>query len=81
MTREYRPRWAPHVVGRYSEVEGDPDTRQVAEGQRYEIVCEACGERWGPTTCTSGLVRQRIARFAAQHQHQGHWGPQVPRKT
>lgn len=64
----WTPPYAPHVEGRYTELEIDPDTNQPLE-QRVSAMCRQCGAEWGPVTCTSGMVRQHIATFARVHLH------------
>lgn len=67
LRRTWAPRWAPHVIGRFSDrVVNDDGT---AEPQRYVISCSRCGATWGPAVCTSGLVENHIAKFALSHAH------------
>lgn len=62
LTESYSPPFAPHVKGAYERREGtDP--------QRFEARCETCGEGFGPASCDSGRVRERIAKFAVAHLH------------
>jgi hypothetical protein len=65
---EWRPKFAPHVKGEYTDREIDPETHMPLE-QKYKIVCENCGATWGPLGCSSGMVRQHISRFALGHIH------------
>jgi len=75
---EWRPRWAPHVRGEHTERTVDPETHQADE-QKYKITCERCGETWGPSVCTSGLVRTRIANFAVLHAHRNPLMDPIPK--
>jgi len=59
---EYRPAWAQHVRGEYTERDADSE-------QTYKVTCETCGESWGPAKCLSGRVRNHIATFAMHHLH------------
>ncbi len=66
---EYRPHFAPHVVGRY---EDRPDSSELAPGeqpeQRWWVACGCCGaEHRG--VCVTGAVRTHVIRFAALHLH------------
>ena len=78
---EWSPDSAPHVKGRYESdreigPSGMPDPQQVIA---VCAVCKArckcqpdrlchCGAEWR-TACSTGAVRQHIARFAAVHLH------------
>lgn len=75
---EWRPKYAPHVIGRYTERQIDPETHQPIE-QRYSVECEKCGDKWGPTHCTSGLVRSKIANFATVHAHRNAFNEPFPK--
>jgi hypothetical protein len=63
---EWRPKWAPHVRGEHTPRVMDPETG-LPESQKIRIVCERCGATWGPSECTSGLVRNKIAAYALDH--------------
>lgn len=76
---EYRPRWAQHVRGEYTEREFDAETNQYAE-QTYKVTCETCGESWGPAKCLSGKVRNHIAMFATHHLHRNPLMDPIPPK-
>jgi hypothetical protein len=75
---EYRPRWAPWVVGTFQEPEFDP-TRGCYEPLRVDVRCEKCGEATR-RTCDSGQPRDHVARFARLHVHRDPLGP-VPFKA
>ena len=64
---EYRPRWAPHVVGRYGEREHDRETGEP-EPQRVRMECERCGDTH-QVECRSGQPREHVAKFAILHLH------------
>ncbi len=70
---EFRPEWAKHVVGEYSE--RTADEQGIPEEQLYRAKCTTCGESYGPLKCSSGLVRQHIARFALLHLHRDPLAP------
>jgi len=62
---EYRPRWAPHVLGEY-ERELDEDGKP--EPTVVRMLCEACGDRH-QHRCDSGAPITWILRFATNHLH------------
>lgn len=64
---EWRPDFAPHVLGRYTRREYDETTRTF-EAQKVKIDCESCGDHF-ETMCESGNVRAHVSRFAQQHTH------------
>ncbi len=64
--REHRSIAHPHVTGRYTRRRWDAELGQYDE-QHVEATCTRCGAKYGPTTCPSGRVRQRIETFAAVH--------------
>jgi hypothetical protein len=64
---EWRPPYASHVVGRWTKLEAEPDGAHLP--QTYTMTCELCNQSWGPTKCTSGLIKNHIATFAIQHLH------------
>jgi hypothetical protein len=74
---EYRPKFAPHVVGTYPPREWDEDEGEWGE-QRVELACERCGQTHR-VVCTSGRVRDQVARFALGHVHQDPFGTRVPK--
>lgn len=65
---EFRPRWASHVLGEYTERTVDTET-MIPEPQKWKATCEICKETWGPATCDSGMVRSHISKFAIAHAH------------
>lgn len=65
MAEEFRPKWAPHVVGTY-EREVDEDGKP--EPTMVRFCCEVCKET-GQHRCDSGAPRQWILRFAINHVH------------
>jgi hypothetical protein len=65
---EYSPASAPHVRGRFTAETFDEDG--VREEQRVEARCGIC-ETPFRRTCSSGLVREHIDRFAKVHTHDG----------
>jgi hypothetical protein len=66
---EYRPRWAPHVRGTFPPREVDPETRQP-EPVLVRMRCEWPDCRgYHQIVCTSGLMREHVARFALGHVH------------
>ena len=59
----YVPRWAgPHVEGGFTP--RDEDGVQVVRAS-----CARCGAVFGPAKCISGLVRDKIDKFARTHAH------------
>ena len=68
----YSPLWAPHVKGRYSRLEVDPETGEREE-QRVEATCEKCGGMYR-NVCRQGMPRQHILRFAQHHAHKAPMG-------
>jgi hypothetical protein len=65
--KEYRPQWAPHVVGTYDVRAYDPETG-APEEQRVDMYCESCCEAHR-VVCRTGHVREHVASFARLHQH------------
>jgi hypothetical protein len=65
---EYRPPWAPHVVGLIDPHALDVDSMPIP--RRIDIRCEhsGCGATW-QATCTSGAVRTHVNNFAKSHVH------------
>jgi len=63
----WSPAYAPHVLGRYTVREFDPETG-LAEEQQVEATCSRCHATF-QRRCASGLVRDHIARFALVHTH------------
>lgn len=63
---EFRPKWCPHVVGRFDR-EVDPDTG-LPETTTVLIECERCGDRHR-ATCSSGAPTQWVLKFATGHLH------------
>jgi hypothetical protein len=64
----FTPAFAPHVSGRYTRRAWDP-VLHVFEPQRVEATCTRCAAVYGPTTCDSGRVREKITLFASAHLH------------
>ena len=64
--QEYRPDWAKHIKGSYTERTFDEDMQP--EPQDVFCVCEVCNHKW-QTKCSSGVVRQHISNFARVHLH------------
>lgn len=64
--QSYRPSWATHIDGSYTERTVDDDG--MPEPQQVFCKCEVCGHQW-QTKCSSGLVRQHISTFARVHLH------------
>lgn len=66
LRHEWSPTWAPHVIGMHSD--RDPDSGD----SRWAAVCSfpGCGGEW-QGTCPRGRPREKIARFALQHRHEG----------
>ena len=56
----YRPPWAAHVEGRYSERDEDGE-------QKWSARCGRCGAEWPTSRCTSGMVKRKISWFAQDH--------------
>jgi hypothetical protein len=71
LTEVYSPLWAPHVKGRYSAVELDPEGKR--EPQRVVARCEVCGAEYR-NVCMQGMPRQHISRFAQVHSHKSFAG-------
>lgn len=63
----YSPPWAPHVQGSFETRAIDPETGLPNEA-RVEAHCCTCSADW-QRTCSSGLMRQHINRFAGVHLH------------
>ncbi len=63
---EFRPPWAPWVVGRY-EREVDPETG-LPEPTVVRLKCERCGDEHR-ARCGSGAPTQWVLRFAVAHAH------------
>jgi hypothetical protein len=74
---EYSPAWAPHVKGRFQERDVDEDG--LPDEAPVEARCETCGATF-KRRCSSGLMRQHIAKFALVHLHRGPLDP-LPIKT
>ena len=67
------PPWAPHVVGEY-DMPREFREDGLPEAQWVEMTCThaECASRPKPhyrVPCTSGNVRQHVARFALVHMH------------
>jgi hypothetical protein len=62
----WRPDWAPHIDGRYTERE--TNEKGLGEAQKVEMTCNTCGASW-QTWCASGAVRGHISKFAFVHTH------------
>jgi hypothetical protein len=66
---EWRPPFAPHVVGWF---EPRPASRDLNPGetpeQKWRVRCETCGDVF-QGACSTGAIRTHIARFAAAHLH------------
>lgn len=71
---EWRPDFAPHVLGRYTRRVADPRTG-MAEEQKIEMFCEKCKGQW-KTKCASGAVKRHISNFGAAHVHRDPFAPQ-----
>lgn len=69
---EWSPRFAGHVRGRYTRRTFDEDG--LAEEQKVEATCGVCGT-WYQRTCSSGQVRQHIAKFGVIHAHRDPLAP------
>ena len=67
LTEIYSPLWAPHVKGRYSKLEVDPETHE-REPQRVEAVCEICEARYR-NDCRQGMPRRHVLEFSKHHLH------------
>jgi hypothetical protein len=63
----YAPKWAPHVVGRFSPEEVDEETGE-REPRIVAIACGQCGGTYR-LLCHSGVVRQHVLNFAKGHLH------------
>jgi hypothetical protein len=64
----YRPRWAgEHVTGWFTPREVNQEG-EVSD-QMVGAACARCGAVYGPVVCTSGLVRDKIDKFALVHAH------------
>lgn len=64
----WSPIATPHVAGRYTRRVWDPESKTF-EPQQVEAKCTICNQEWR-TTCESGRVRERIAKFASLHLHE-----------
>jgi putative heme iron utilization protein len=74
---EWRPTWADHILGKYTERVADEETG-LPEAQRVVVECTQCKAIW-KTWCSSGSVRQHIQRFAFLHTHKDPFEvPKVP---
>ena len=74
---EYRPKWASHVKGTYSERQYDEGG--IPEPQLVQCWCEwpECGAYW-QIHCETGATRAHIARFASVHIHKDVFAPRPP---
>jgi hypothetical protein len=71
---EWAPPWAPHVQGWYYERPLDTETGMYEEA-KVGATCTVCNATF-QRTCSSGLMRQWIARFAmAGHLHRDTMDP------
>jgi hypothetical protein len=73
---EWRPPWAPHVVGQIERAAWDHETG-MREPQRWVVVCERCRAVYRGE-CHSGQPRTHVARFARLHLHADPFGPPAP---
>jgi hypothetical protein len=64
---EFRPDFAPHVVGRFEPRRFDL-VDMAWDEQRIELECERCGSKM-EKRCASGRPREHVARFALGHLH------------
>lgn len=80
-TVEYRPPWAPHVVGRYPERLWDKEASAWVE-QKIIMTCEhpGCGGSF-QTTCSSGMTREHVNNFAKSHVHRDVFKDPFPGKA
>jgi hypothetical protein len=62
----WSPPWARYVSGEYEPERFDEDGER--EPQKVFARCAFCGTEW-QAECPRGRVRERIAKFAAQHRH------------
>jgi len=74
LTLQYRPAWAKHVEGRYSQA-------MLVDGERVpqfvEMKCEVCGDA-RRATCHQGMPRSHITKFAQEHLHRAPMAPIKP---
>ena len=61
----WRPPHARHVLGTWTPRRFD---KGLPVPQVVRCACESCGATW-EVSCTSGLVRQKVAQFALVHLH------------
>jgi hypothetical protein len=71
------PAWAPHVQGSWEDRTLDEDG--LPQEAHVEAACSECGATY-QRTCTSGLMRDHIARFALVHVHRDSFTHPLPRK-
>lgn len=64
---EHRPRWAPHVVGRFAPRVHDPETGEV-EPQVVRLLCEKCRDEH-QVVCVTGRPREHVGQYALMHLH------------
>lgn len=64
----HAPMWAPHVLGSFETRSVDADG--LPEEKRIHAVCTVCGAEFN-RTCSSGLYRMWINKFASVHIHRG----------
>ena len=67
VAHEYRPKWAPHVVGMFVERVVDPETGEP-DPQVVDLKCEVCGDTHR-VECRSGQPREKVAKYALGHVH------------
>jgi hypothetical protein len=72
----FSPRWAPHVVGEYTDRKLDPATGKPS-GQTWKVRCGKCGATFGPLACDTGMVRSHIGKFAVLHNHSDPLAPKA----
>ncbi len=65
--KEWRPKFAKHVLGMYLPRTYDRDAK-MPDSQKWRVICEQCGQRF-QGECMTGAVRGHISRFAVQHVH------------
>lgn len=65
--REWRPPFAPFVVGRYQRRSFDHEVG-MPNPQKVTMECTSCAVTW-QTMCATGNVRSHIAKFARLHLH------------
>lgn len=64
---EFRPKWCPHVVGRFDDLSRDSETG-MPEPVLVKMECEQCGATH-QMKCATGMPRQWVLRFATVHVH------------